>query len=262
MTDEHKQKLSESHKGKSRPDLKGKTQSEETRKKKSDAMKGKKLNFKDPESRSKKLSEALKGRECPNKNKHQSPEWREKISEANKGNQKRLGKPKSKEEKSKISNSKLGHKVSDETKQKIAEAKKGVRLSEDKLKIKVTKQYLTRKKNNSFNISKEEENFYNKLLEENKTKTIYRQYKDKRYPFYCDFYIKEDDLFIEFNNHWTHGYKPYDPNDEECQKRLLEWQEKAKTSQFYKNAIETWTIRDVKKLQTAKNNNLNYKVVY
>ena len=101
------------------------------------------------------------------------------------------------------------------------------------------------------------------MLKENRTKTIYRNYKDsERYPFYCDFYIKEDDLFIELNAHWTHGGKPYDPNDEECQNQLIEWQEKAKTSQFYKNAIETWTVRDVKKLQCAQKNKLNYKVIY
>ena len=28
-------------------------------------------------------------------------------------------------------------------------------------------------------------------------------------------YIKEDDLFIELNNHWTHGGHPFDPNNKE-----------------------------------------------
>lgn len=72
---------------------------------------------------------------------------------------------------------------------------------QDKLKIKLTKDYITRKKNNSFNKSKVEEDLYTQLLIENKDKTIYRQYKDDRYPYYCDFYILEDDLFIELNNH-------------------------------------------------------------
>lgn len=157
--------------------------------------------------------------------------------------------------------------LSEEHKQKIGKTnsikRKGHRLSKDKLEIKVTKQYLTRKKHNSFNTSKPEEEFYNMLLEENKTKTIYRNYKDnKRYPFYCDFYIKEDDLFIELNKHWTHGSKPFDPNDNFCQEQLELWKEKAKTSQFYKNAIETWTIRDVEKQRIAKENNLNYKAIY
>ena len=157
--------------------------------------------------------------------------------------------------------------MSDEHKQKIGKsnsiALKGHKLPADKLLIKTTKQYLTKKKNNTFNSSKDEELLYEELLKENRTKTIYRNYRDsERYPFYCDFYIKEDDLFIELNAHWTHGGKPYDPNDEECQNQLIEWQEKAKTSQFYKNAIETWTVRDVKKLQCAQKNKLNYKVIY
>lgn len=133
---------------------------------------------------------------------------------------------------------------------------------QDKLKIKLTKDYITRKKNNSFNKSKVEEDLYTQLLIENKDKTIYRQYKDDRYPYYCDFYILEDDLFIELNNHWTHGGKPYNPTDIDCQKQLQEWQEKAKTSKFFENAIQTWTVRDVQKQKCAKEHNLNYKVIY
>ena len=40
------------------------------------------------------------------------------------------------------------------------------------------------------------------------------------------------------------------------------WQEKAKQSKFYENAIKTWTERDVKKQKIAKENHLNYKVIY
>ena len=161
---------------------------------------------------------------------------------------------------------KLNIKLTDEHKKKISESHKGLlkgrKLSEEVLKIKLTKEYITRKLNNSFNTSKVEEDFYKKLLEENKTKTIYRQYKDERYPFYCDFYIVEDDLFIELNAHWTHGGRPYDPNDASCQEQLKIWQEKAKTSQYTANAITTWTVRDVEKQRIAKENNLNYEVIY
>lgn len=163
----------------------------------------------------------------------------------------------------KISNSKIGHEVSEKTREKISKAFKGKKIDKDKLLIKVTKEYLTKKKNNSFNKSKKEEDFYKSLLEENKNKTIYRQYKDEqRYPFYCDFYILEDDLFIELNLHWTHGGKPFDQNDKECMKQLENWNEKAKSSQFYKNAIQTWTVRDVEKQRIARENNLNYKTIY
>lgn len=140
---------------------------------------------------------------------------------------------------------------------------KGIKLSEETKKKKLIKDYATRKLHNTFNSSSKEEIFYKQLLDENENKTIERQYRrDSRYPYSCDFYIVEDDLFIECNFHWTHGGKPYDPNDESCQEQLKEWEEKAKTSQFYRNAIETWTIRDVEKQKCAKENNLNYKVMY
>ena len=70
------------------------------------------------------------------------------------------------------------------------------------------------------------------------------------------------DLFIELNAHWTHGGKPFDPNDEECINKLKEWEEKAKTSEYFRVAIETWTVRDVEKQRIAKENGLNYKVIY
>ena len=35
-------------------------------------------------------------------------------------------------------------------------------------------------------------------------------------------------------------------------------QQRTKGTKFYNNAIQTWTIRDVKKRNTAKENTLNY----
>lgn len=152
--------------------------------------------------------------------------------------------------------------MSEEQKQKCSKAHIGKKLTESQLEIRASKEYLTKKKNNSFNTSKPEEELYKSLLEQYNEKTILRRYKEERYPFYCDFYIVEDDLFIELNAHWTHGGKPYDPTDKECQEKLAIWKEKAKQSKFYENAIKTWTERDVKKQQVAKQNNLNYKVIY
>ena len=162
----------------------------------------------------------------------------------------------------KISTSKLGHEVSQEAREKMRNSHAGKKLSSEKLAIKLTKEYLTKKKNNSFNTSCVEQNLYEQLLEENKHKTIYRQYKDERYPFYCDFYIVEDDLFIELNAHWTHGGMPFDENDPKCIEQLNSWKEKAKTSQFYAQAIETWTVRDVAKRKYAEENKLNIKFIY
>lgn len=200
---------------------------------------------------------------CAFPNNNMNEEHKRKISEALKNKPFKSRGPRSDITKKRISEAKKGHKHTQDTKDKISKAKKGVKLSEKALQIKVTKQYLTHKKNNSFNTSEPEKQLYETLLKENINKTIYRQYKDnKRYPFYCDFYIVEDDLFIELNAHWTHGGRPFDPLDSSCQEQLKLWQEKAKTSQYFANAIETWTERDVKKAECAKKNKLNYKVIY
>lgn len=162
-----------------------------------------------------------------------------------------------------ISKAKIGYHHSQETKNKISSTKSGVTLSKDKLELKCARQYETRKKNDTFNTSTPEEEQYLKLQETYQGKTILRQYKDeKRYPFYCDFYIVEDDLFIEVNAHWSHGGHPFNPNDPKDIDTLNTWKEKAKTSKFYANAIITWTVRDVKKQACAKQNNLNYIILY
>lgn len=165
------------------------------------------------------------------------------------------------ETKNKISKANKGHSVPESTRKAVSESNK--KRTKEQLKIQVSKSYLTKKKNNSFNKSKDEEILYEKLLKENVNKTIYRQYKDEnRYPYYCDFYIVEDDLFIEVNAHWTHGGHPFNKNDQKDIEKLNEWKEKAKTSKFYQQAIYVWTELDVKKQKCAKENNLNYKVIY
>ena len=157
-----------------------------------------------------------------------------------------------------MSKGKLGHNVSVETRTKISQKTKGRKVPAEKLRIQLSKAYITKKLHNSFNTSGPEEHFYKKLLELNKHFTIYRQYKDERYPFYCDFYIKELDTFIELNMHWTHGQHPFDAEDPRDQATLLEWNKKAQTSSFYKAAIDVWTERDPKKRRTAKERKLHY----
>lgn len=132
------------------------------------------------------------------------------------------------------------------------------------------KEYKTKKKNNSFNTSKPEEKVYTLLLTKFNKDDIVRQYTDKRYGTYvCDFYIKSRDLFIEYHGHWGHGGKPFDPNDEECIKRVNYWKKRAKliplnkhNTNFYYVNINGWCVRDVEKFELAKKNNLNYVVFY
>jgi hypothetical protein len=105
----------------------------------------------------------------------------------------------------------------------------------------------------SFRISKQEDKMWEILKE--KFINVIRQYREDRYPFACDFYIPEKDLFIELNLFWSHGKKPFENTKEDINK-INKW--KSKNTKFYNNAIETWTVRDVLKRNTAKQNNLNY----
>jgi hypothetical protein len=119
----------------------------------------------------------------------------------------------------------------------------------------------TRRKNNTFSTSSNEEHFYNSLVQVYGRTDVIRQYKESRYPFNCDFYIKSEDLFIELNLSWTHGKKPFEGNSEDLATLNL-WKTKAKTSDYYAGAIKTWTERDPLKLKIAKENNLKYLNIY
>ena len=112
----------------------------------------------------------------------------------------------------------------------------------------------TKRKNNSFNTSKPEDESFNLLKE--KYPDVIRQHRSDLYPFACDFYIPSLDLYIECNYGWTHGIHPYNKDNKEDQLIVEQWKEK--NTKYYDNAIKTWTIRDVKKRNIAKQNNLNY----
>lgn len=84
--------------------------------------------------------------------------------------------------------------------------------------------------------------------------------KDARYSYLCDFYDKDRDLFIEVNASWTHGYHWYDvENDANTCKK---WKAKSKKSDYYANALEVFTKRDVEKRECARKNNLNYVTLW
>lgn len=120
------------------------------------------------------------------------------------------------------------------------------------------KQYDTKKKNHSFNISSKEEYLYELLVKH--YDNVIRQYKSDEYPFACDFYIPELNLYIEYQGNWTHGPHPY---IEEIDADAIEYiKKKSENSAFYKNAFIVWTKRDVQKRNTAIENNLNYLEIY
>lgn len=126
----------------------------------------------------------------------------------------------------------------------------------------IEKIYQTKKANNSENSSDWEDREFEAL--QKKFSEVKHPYKCKRYPFKCDFYLPLLDLFIECHYFWTHmpSFGAFDKNDKSHIKALQWLQRRARESEFFQNAIDTWTIRDTKKLETAKQNNLNYKVFY
>ena len=113
---------------------------------------------------------------------------------------------------------------------------------------------ITKRTNGTFKSSCEEDKIYNMLL--TKFACIKRQYSSDVYPFMCDFYIPEIDLYIEHQGYWSHGKHAFNPDDEKDRIRLDSW--KAKGTEIYNNAINTWTIRDPLKRKTAEENNLNW----
>ena len=121
------------------------------------------------------------------------------------------------------------------------------------LKEIIGKAYNTKKKNHTFGKSKEEDEIYNLLC--SKYKEVKRQYKENRYPFACDFYVPELDLFIEYQGYFTHGKEPYTGTKKQKETIKL-WESKNTTK--YNDAINTWVKRDPLKRETAKKNHLKY----
>lgn len=187
----------------------------------------------------------------------------------------RLGRlPMSDEQRQKLSDAHKGLHHTDETKEKISANSNNNRPKayatiaerygsvESFYKLQSEKTIRTRKEKGNLNTSAVEDNMYKQLCNTYGEKDVLRNYKSSVYPYRCDFYIRSLDKYIELNAHWTHGGKPYDENDAECKEQLALWESKAIQSKFYAEAIKTWTIRDVEKLNCAKTNHLNYEVIY
>lgn len=152
--------------------------------------------------------------------------------------------------------------LSDEKKQDMLQKQKHTKENKTPQQKQLIQEkiYATKKKNNSLNISNCE-----KLCEQQLKQyydNVLSQYKCSEFPFAIDFYIKDINLFIDLNFHWTHGKQPFNENNKEHQKILQKWKEKAKTSKFYRNAIYVWTDLDVRKLNISKQNKINRLVFY
>ena len=122
----------------------------------------------------------------------------------------------------------------------------------------IAKKYETKRKNGTFNASKPEDRCYELL--QSIFPNAKRPYKSEQYPYLCDFYVPELELYIECHFFWTHGGHFFDKNNPEDLAIVEEW--KSKHANFYDNAIQNWTVRDLEKLGCAHRNNLKYLVCW
>ena len=123
----------------------------------------------------------------------------------------------------------------------------------------------TKRKNGTFATSSAEDALYELLVGyvDQLGMTVVRQHRDgERYPFAVDFYIPERDLFIELNGSWSHGRHWYEADREMDQKTVQTWRKKGEKSQYYRNALEVWTERDVRKREAARAAQLNYVTLW
>lgn len=121
----------------------------------------------------------------------------------------------------------------------------------------IEKRFKTMKMNGSFNTSSIEMKL-KEYFDSIGLSYIY-QYRSDKYPFNCDFYFPEKDLYVEIQGTWLHGGRPY-IDDDECNSKLEIW--RSKKTKFYDNAIKTWTINDVKKRIVANDNKLNWIEIF
>lgn len=149
-----------------------------------------------------------------------------------------------------------GKKHTKETIEKVRKAKLGKTYSEEKKKEMTEKRLATKRKNGTMCYSKPEQEIKDLLTK--KFKDVKCQYRSELYPFNCDFYIPESDLYIEYQGHWNHGKHAFNKDDKDDLKKLKNWKDNLLKHPTYKTAINVWTIRDPLKRETAKHNQLNW----
>ena len=127
-----------------------------------------------------------------------------------------------------------------------------------------------REENSYYNLdgydSRYEYDYYGYLLSLYDEDDIIYKYRDIRYSvnnyqFECDFYIKSEDKFIELNIFPTHYIEPFNENNVEHLKLLLQCSI-CPNNWMDSQLIVVWAGTDVIKRQVAIKNNLIYEVVY
>lgn len=93
------------------------------------------------------------------------------------------------------------------------------------------------------------------------------QYKDEKYPYFCDFFLPEYNCYIELNIYWLHQKHWFDSKDNNDLMIVEKIKSKidstsGETSKFYRRSLEVWTEVDLEKREVARKNDLNYKVFW
>lgn len=138
----------------------------------------------------------------------------------------------------------------------------------DKTQETVDKIEKTKEKNKTVYSSKAEDDLYNILS--SKYKDIIRNRKHPLYPHKCDFYIKDIDLYIEYQGSIFHQFEPYIEDSDRCKDKLMKLKFREayslcilnKEYNRYSGAIENWTKTDVLKRNEAKQNKLNFLEIF
>lgn len=123
----------------------------------------------------------------------------------------------------------------------------------------IENQWETKKRNGY--ASSNEEFIKGKLLE--KFHNVKFNYKETRYPFPCDFYLPDFDIFIEYQGFEGHGGHPFDYNNPDDVTKLLFWAERADRKKLdkrnkYLTYIHTWVERDPMKRECARKYKLKW----
>lgn len=103
------------------------------------------------------------------------------------------------------------------------------------------------------------EQFIKKLLSD--YFEVKSHYSSILYPFHTDIYLPEMQLYIEYHGSMFHNYKPYNYLLDVKEKQSLINKITSEKSK-YNSVIDTWCYRDIKKIITTINNNINYLILY
>ena len=109
-------------------------------------------------------------------------------------------------------------------------------------------------------VSEEEQYFMDELNKLN-ISYKYRYFDEVNYPYDCDFYLDQFNIYVELNTSLLHNTHFYDATCQDDIDKLQELKQKAKTNLWYKNAVRVW-LNDIEKRDTARKNNLNYVVLW